>query len=288
MNLPWLLAIEPLNLLARALVALGPLVIVPLGLAITPDSPRALARAAPPAALLFAVALALPAGPLAAAFTAPWFAVTLFVGLAAAARFFRRPSKFDPAELVADVGFAYLPVGGGWALIHRAGVDAFGFAGTSALLTAAHFHFAGFGLCALLGGLLRALGPRRDALDLAAAALGASTVGLVAIGIVTAPAIERGSAWVLVAAVVLAARALVRVGWAERGAPRRLSWVSAASGVVAAAFAAHYATSGFAELGEPALRRMLVWHATLNALGFLGAGLLGRWLRVRDSLRRAP
>ncbi|MCU0686444.1 MAG: YndJ family protein [Polyangiaceae bacterium] len=280
---PWLLAVDPLNLLARALVAIGPLVIVPLGLAITPGSPRALSCAAPPTALLFAAALALPAGPLAAVLTMPWFAVTLLVGVTAATRFFRRPSKFDPAELVADVGFAYLPIGGVWAMIHRAGVDAFGFAGTSALLTAAHFHFAGFGLCSLLGALLRALGPRRDAFDSAAAALGASTVGLVAVGIVTSRAIERGSAWVLVGAVVLAARSLVRVGRAEHGASRRLSWVSAASGVVAAAFAAHYAMAGFAELGEPALRRMLVWHATSNALGFLGAGLLGRWLHIRAS-----
>ncbi|HEU4413004.1 MAG TPA: YndJ family transporter [Polyangiaceae bacterium] len=281
MTPPWAIALDPLNALARALVAIGPLAVVPLGLAITPGAPRPLALAAPPAAVLFAAALALPAGPLAAALTTPWVAVTLAVGLTAAARFARRPSKLDPAELVADVGFAYLPVGGAWAMIHRADLGAFGFSGTAALLTAAHFHFAGFGLCVLLGALLRALGPRRDALDLGAAALGAGTVGLVAVGILTSRAVERAFASVLVAAVALAARSLVRVGRAEGGAPRLLCWASAASGVFAAAFAAHFAASGFAELGEPALRRMLVWHATPNALGFIGAGLLGRWLRGR-------
>jgi hypothetical protein len=293
-------AVDPLGVLMRTLVALGPAAVVPVGLAVTapPEDDatstnertffasalrtwaRLVRRLVWPAALAFAVALALPAGSLAAALTLPWVLVSALIGAGALARFLSREAKarFDPAELAIDVGHAYLPVGGVWAFVHRADLGVLGFAGTAALLTAAHFHYAGFGACVLVGSLARTLperGKARDRGDLAALALTGASVALLAIGITVSRSLEVAAAWTLVGGIVLVARLAFRASSAEAAA-RTLTRVSASAGVFAAAFAAHFATVGFASLDGAALRRMMLFHAGVNALGFVLLGLVAR------------
>jgi len=156
------------ELWARTILAIGALVVVPLGLRLVnrragtvakrwsaaqlPSVAAALNRLVTvirllwlPSALLLSAAQLLSSGPLAAALAAPWLVVTglvALVGLARAWRFRRGPLP----EFVAACGMIYLAIGGGWALADRAGIRPLGFEPAIVLLTAVHFHYAGFAL----------------------------------------------------------------------------------------------------------------------------------------------
>lgn len=303
--------LDPLGVLIRVLVALGPVAVVPLGLAVTArpeaDAPlvnerrieallrtwtRLVRRLVWPAASAFAFSLSLPAGPLAAALTLPWVLVSALIGAGALVRFFsrERSTRFAPAELAIDLGHGYLPVGGAWAFVHRADLSVLGFAGTAALLTAAHFHYAGFGACVLVGSLARSRSRRGellDRVDLGALVLTGASVALLAMGITVSRTLEVAAAWTLVGGILLVARLAFRTSATETEA-RALTRLSASSGVFAAAFAAHFATVGFASLDGAALRRMMLFHAGVNALGFVLLGLVARLVvrRAQETPRR--
>jgi hypothetical protein len=113
------------------------------------------------------VALALPRGVLAGILVGPWLVAVglLAIGTVqrlamtlAAGRLRREPFVFG---LALPVGF--LGVGCGWLLLDRLAAEPFGFGHTLVLLTAVHFHVAGFVLT--LAGVLAAqrrpvVGPR--------------------------------------------------------------------------------------------------------------------------------
>jgi hypothetical protein len=106
---------------------------------------RCLGPAPPPAFFL-------PAGPLAGISTLPWLACA-FVGVAAgllhglAALASTRSAGRLP-DLGIDVALGFWGVGAAFAFLERLGVDA-GFGTAIVMLTATHFHFAGFGLLAV-------------------------------------------------------------------------------------------------------------------------------------------
>ncbi len=276
--------VDPLTLLARAILALGAGLIIPLGMiATTPAGAdpgarfhRFVRRLLSPAAVPLLVSLVSATGDLAPVLALPWVAASALVLAVGARRLLARartPRRFDLAELAIDAGFAYLPVGAVWAWVYRADVDLLGFAGVQALLTANHFHFAGFGMCVLVGLVGRRLGARAGLAYRAAAVLAVLAVALVAAGITVSRSLEVFAAWALVLGVILTAVSLVRASRTTRGVPRVLLIVSAIAGVIAAGFAAHFATGGFARLDAVKLRQMLFFHALVNALGFVGAGL---------------
>lgn len=276
--------VDPLTLLARAILALGAGLIVPVGMIpTTPDGAdraarfhRFVRRLLSPAAVPLLVSLVTATSDLAPILALPWVAASALVAALGARRLVARARterRFDLAELAIDAGFAYLPVGAVWAWVYRADVDLLGFAGVQALLTANHFHFAGFGMCVLVGLVGRRLGPAAGPTYRAAALLAVLAVALVAAGITISHTLEVAAAWALVLGVILTAVNLVRASRASRGVPRALLVVSAIAGVIAAGFAAHFATGGFARLDAVALRRMLFFHALVNAIGFVGAGL---------------
>ena len=62
---------------------------------------------------------------------------------------------------------------------------------------------------------------------------------------------------------------------AESTAPRVLLGVSAIAGLVPAALAVHFSMTGFERLSDEAFRRMVLFHGLVNAVGFIGAGLVG-------------
>lgn len=148
------LALLPAPLAARILL-LAPLVIVPLLLALLPDR-RWVARTAGWPALVAALpllaAFALPSGPLAAVFVLPWLALALSGALAAVLHGLARlPSILRPndwADLGVDVALAFWAAGAVFTIIDRLGLET-GFSAAIVLLTATHFHFAGFGLLGL-------------------------------------------------------------------------------------------------------------------------------------------
>src|SRR5207248_112668 len=65
-----------------------------------------------------------------------------------------------------DAALVLLPVGGGWLICSRAGVQPGGFGEPIVSLTAAHFHYAGFGALTLAGLAGRRLPPDRPVVRL--------------------------------------------------------------------------------------------------------------------------
>ena len=85
---------------------------------------------------------------LAAGFSLPWLLVTALVALLGLQRILKR--GLAPIEETAiDVGLLYLPVGGGWLVLSSAGLTPMNFSAEIVLLTAVHFHFAGFSAAVL-------------------------------------------------------------------------------------------------------------------------------------------
>lgn len=168
-----------------ALLLLGPLVAVPLGLPLTvqrhslapaPGLWRLVQTLQLPAACLFLASFAWPPGVVAAALALPWLALTaLFVALALM-RFVERGS-FEILTLGLDAGLVFPVVGGVWAVFSRWGKPLLGFEEPLVLLTAAHFHFAGFALPILtaLVGRAGGDGPRQQRLARAATIGGEET-----------------------------------------------------------------------------------------------------------------
>lgn len=154
------LALLPAPLAARILL-LAPLVIVPRLLTLLPDRGWVAGMAGWPAllaALPLLIAFALPPGALAAVFVVPWLALAM-AGAAAAVihGLAHLPSILQPrrmADLGIDVALAFWAVGAIFTVVDRLGADT-GFSTTIVLLTATHFHFAGFGLLGLASLLAR-------------------------------------------------------------------------------------------------------------------------------------
>src|SRR5262249_55918860 len=89
-------------------------------------------------------------GDLAALLTLPWLAFSGLVALAGLARFLAHRFSSAP-ELCIAAGLLYLPVGAIWFMLSRFGANPLGFSDTIVLLTAVHFHYAGYALPILAG-----------------------------------------------------------------------------------------------------------------------------------------
>lgn len=153
------------SLQARILL-LAPLVVVPL---LIDGIPRA-KRPLPIPGLLVMVAaipllgaLAATPGPLAVLLALPWLALSGSFAVSAAWRGLRQlpgivhPGRASELGLLAACGF--LGVGGLFLAFDRLGVQPGGFSPDVILLTAVHFHFAGFGLL-VVASLIAARRPR--------------------------------------------------------------------------------------------------------------------------------
>jgi len=151
----WILAVQfmrPQDILTlnwvHGLLLLAPLVIVPLGMRVSglwSNLPGLLRWLYFPSVLLFCLAYCLPNIGWTAWTAAPWLAWTMAAALLAMRHYLtieaQRPSLSDFARLCA---FFYLPIGSAWALADRLEIQPLGFDDTIVLLTATHFHYAGF------------------------------------------------------------------------------------------------------------------------------------------------
>jgi hypothetical protein len=279
------------------LLLLAVLVVVPLALPLA-TPPAGASRAALPyraalvaqpfAAALVVISFLMPVGLPAALLALGWLLLSGLAALTGLLRLLsRRNARAD--ELCIDAGLLYLPVGAVWLLFNRIGFGPLGFGDTIVILTAVHFHYAGFAAPILAGLAGRRIAAARPALwqlfRLVAAGVIAG-IALVAAGITLArftPVIEVAAA-VLFAASMLALAALVLlvVVPAMRGRlAQALLAVSAASLVMTMLLAASYALGRF--VGTPLLdiSRMVQFHGWLNALGFVLCGLLA-WTKIED------
>ena len=311
------------ELWARALLAVGALVVVPLGLhlaewaferpALDSYPSSAWARSSPKlrfvvllvAGVALAIAQWFSPGAMAAGLAAPWLLVTALialVGLARAWHFRRGPL---PA-FVAACGMVYLAIGGGWALADRAGIRPLGFDPAIVLLTAVHFHYAGFALPILTALAIDALhkpeaparetpSTRQTAVSLAGAsglciALGVvASVPLVAVGITAtqlgySPLAELIAAWCMSLSGLGVAWLYLRLAFRPT-TPRiaRELWsfgaLFLACGMLLSIL---YGSRWLVPLPWLDIPLMRALHGTANALGFTVPALAG-WCALRRS-----
>jgi hypothetical protein len=273
---------------AEALVALGPAIVVPLGVALALDSgevgaPRPMTRLAANAVALGApcgLGCFVVGGSLASLLAVAWLVATALVALEGARRILRR--GFAPlADLAIDVGHLYLPIGAVWLAASRANVPLLGFTQDIVLFTAAHFHFAGFGAPVVAGLVGRVTTGRVYAASTVVVLLG---IPLVAAGIQLSRALEMPSAIVLALGMLGLAAMLARtaLGWLRGEPPRRLAGallaIAPASLVLSMALAVAFTTTGSATrgAGESLIpyARMAELHGAANAIGFAVAALV--------------
>lgn len=286
----------------HALLLLAPLALLPLGIELVARSDgrttgggtgpaRCLHLAGAlqlPAAGLLAVSYLLRQGPVAAGLALPWLAVAGLIALAGLLRL-RERGLCPVTELALDAGLVYLVVGAAWAVSDRLGFRPLGFPAVIVLLTAVHFHYAGFILPVVTGLAARRTGGRAASL----AALGVvAGVPLVAVGITATqlglgPWIEAIAAWTVAGAGALVAWLHLRLAVRPvyPGLARALWTVAALSLAASMGLAALYGS----RFHLPQVRRLdIAWmqalHGAANTFGFAAAGLLGWWLAPR----RAP
>lgn len=277
--------------LLQLLLLFAALVLIPLALPLTVVSNRRfgltlsdqVAHALwPIAAGTLMLSLQWPAGPVAGAWACGWLVYTLWLGLTGLQRFL--PHGIQPLEeLAIDAALVMLPVGGIWLLASRLGIPLLGFEEPWVLLTAIHFHYAGFVLplvCGITGRWLcqqEQVGPLYQAVTLGALA----GVPLLALGIATLPLLEVLAACVVAASVTgLAILFLFKLlPQVEKWSQRLLLVCASLSVVVSMALAVVYAMGTWLGHVWLTIPTMYQTHGILNALGFaFPALLLCRWL----------
>jgi YndJ-like protein len=277
------------------LMLLGALVIVPLGLSLvapTSDvrlelvSYRAAVFAQPFGAVMAVVSMYLQQRSTSGRMAAGWLAVTSLIAVHGMTRLIsRRTAHLE--ELSIDASHVYVAVGGAWFVMSRFGWQPLGFGSAIVLLTAVHFHYAGFAAPLLAGLAGRFIGSRsplaRRAFVIAALCIVGGTP-LVAAGITFSPLI--GLIGTIVVATGLLFLAVLVVGWIvpalDSLTAKILLTVSSASAVSAMVLASAYAYSIVVGQLIISIPQMAVSHGITNALGFSLCGLLA-WSLIRSS-----
>src|SRR5262245_35007001 len=234
------------------LFLVAPLVVVPLGLRLCARGvlPGVVCFLQPPAAALVLASLWMARGFAAGALACGWLGVAGLAGLCGAAALLRGGWRLD-AGTCAGFGLLYLPVGAGWLVASRLGVAPLGFGEPIVLLTAVHFHFAGFAAAIFAAAALRAarvVGWLHRAMELAVVIGIVAGPPLVAAGFLTNTAVSLGATCVLaICLVLLAALTWICVPRLETGLVRWLLVLSSTSIVASMLLAVAYAWGEFAE-----------------------------------------
>lgn len=133
---------------ARRLLLLAALCWVPLGLGLLPQRTPLLQVLILPAAIGLLVSMQFPVGwPV--LWALPWLGVTAVIFICGAEAFFQHRREAGQRAMAA--GQVFLLVGGLAAAADRLGLHPFGFDAAIILLTAVHFHYAGFIFPLLVG-----------------------------------------------------------------------------------------------------------------------------------------
>lgn len=281
----------------QLLFLFAPLVIVPLGLELTarmevetvPSLPERIARMIQlPAALLVVASFFCERAGLAAGLTGAWLVFCMLLAYGGLLRILRGGWKRIDLALPA-FAFLYLPVGAAWLEASRFGLEPLHFQEPIVLLTAVHFHYAGFAAPLLARAVHRALIPAgpgpilRTILRITAAGV-ALGPGLLAAGFVAGPGCKLLAALLLVASEIgLAACFFCALPQAGTVASRLLIGISAASVVFSMALAALWAAGEYPLQPFVGLGEMARVHGTANALGFTLCGMLG-WILAAKAL----
>jgi hypothetical protein len=266
------------------LFLLAPWIVVPLATSLIPsldesDPPTVLRPAARwiifAAAALATISFFLQTGILAASVTSAWLLVCAFFALRGVRRLLRyRANSFS--QFCFAAGEAYLIVGGTWLVASRLGLQPVGFQEPIVLLTAVHFHFAGF-LSAVLAGLTyERLRETRWSKPLGTALTGVVFgPGLLGLAFLVGPKVKLAAVILIVVGQVGLASGMVRV------ASGNVNPVGRALLLFSSGCVGEYPLQSFVELG-----RMERIHGALNAIGFGICGLIG-WSSVAEEKPQA-
>jgi hypothetical protein len=271
--------------MVEILFLLAPLVAVPLGLSLIPSldgSGRGANRKGIlnwiilAVAALATVSMFQPASPKAAALASAWFLVCVWLAVEGFRRFLKYKTQ-SFSQFCFAVGEAYLIVGGTWLVISRLGLQPLGFQEPIVLLTAVHFHFAGF-LSAVLAGLTyeRLRESRWSKLLRAALAGAVIGPGLLGVAFLAGPKLKLAAVMLIVAGQFGLAAGTIRVAASmEHLTGRAMLFFSSACVLAGMVLAATWAMGEYPLHPFVDLAQMEKYHGVLNAVGFGVCGLLG-------------
>ena len=190
------------------------------------------------------------------------------------------PTQVLSTQVVLAIARIDLVVGGGWLVVSRLGMRPMGIQEPIGLLTAVHFHYAGFATATIAAATL-AFAHRHAMQQRELKSVALMVAGLpffVAAGFVISPAVKMLAAVLFSASVAILAVFLRKAGQrAEDGMARVLLQIAPIAVFAGMILAGTYAIADF--LGSDALTipQMVRTHGILNAMGFCLPGLLG-WL----------
>lgn len=282
-------------LLVDLVVALGLVVVLPLGLSLLGSCvvPGAGGPWWPVAGAVAAAGAWLPHGPAAQLATVPFLGGSAVLLVAAVRWFFPGPTAPRPlaVRLAAGVALALPSVGATAMLADRGGWGLLGFSGTYLALTVPHMLFAGFA-AALVAGLVLGIDESRSPgspehmvsrdrgrtrTRSRAARAGAWGVpvgtGLVLVGYFVGDVAELAGALVLTGALWCTAWAVL--GLAARGWARGLLVAGSVAVACSMLLAVWWAVGEATGLPHPSIGQMAATHGVANAVGFALCTLLG-------------
>jgi YndJ-like protein len=268
----------------------APLVVVPLGLDLTrrieqatlPPLPERMARLVQfPCALAAAASFCVSPGSVSAGLAVAWLLFCGTLALGGVIRL-RRGAWRSLDSALPSAAFLYLPVGAAWLCASRLGLTPLGFEEPIVLLTAVHFHYAGFSSPLLARSSIRALGPWRVGRVLIRALAASVVLGpaLLAAGFLVGPRVKLGAAILLVASEIgLALSFAVGIKRISQPQARWLVGAAAAAVVFAMVLATLWAVGQYPLEPFVHLPEMARLHGTAN-VGFTLCGLVGYRLAV--------
>jgi hypothetical protein len=232
------------------------------------------------AATLATVSFLLPPGRIAGLLAASWLLVCAAWALDGLLRILAFHTR-SFSQICFAAGEMYLVVGGTWLVASRLGMQPACFVEPIVLLTAVHFHFAGFLCCVFAGLTYQKLRDSHWAKPIHIVLLGTLLgPGLLAIGFMIGPKVKLFAAMLVVIGQCGLAVGMTRIAWADirsvAGIALQASALCVIAGMLLAALWAlgEYPLHPFADL-----YRMERIHGTLNAIGFGVVGLVG-WTRI--------
>lgn len=196
-------------------------------------------------------------------------------------RFLKRGFTNVP-EILIDLGFMYLAIGGMWFFAYVSGIDT-GFSPMLTWLTGIHFHYSAFMLCVSVGLLGRL--KRTRVYHICALIIGTGPI-TVALGITFSTVIEIISVSLYVLAIYVLTYYSFRISFPRgQAAFVRIPYITLCFTI---AWSFLYAYGNFAGQAVVTIPTMLVVHGLLNCVLFGSFTVLGWALHVPESTHQSP
>jgi len=269
----------------EVLFLLGPWVVVPLGADLVRGAGNPKSSALRDRLLITAASLTTISFFLDNRIAAAWFASSWLLVCAGFAgdgvRRFVSSGRSSFTQFCFAAGEGYLLVAGAWLVASRAGIQLLAFREPIVLLTAVHFHFAGFASAVIAGLTYERFHESRWKAALQAALLAVVCgPGILGLAFLFGPKMKLVAALVIALGQFGLAAGMVRAGIAAKnGSGRWLLFVAGASVAAGMILAAVWAVGEYPLQAFVNIRQMAEFHGVLNAIGFVLCGLLG-WLLV--------